>query len=454
MKRKLHLLPISWAVCLACWLGATHAVHADTKLPTPQDCQLSVNLIPQHVSCNGAGDGAIVAQIFDENDPPMLTELLWSTGASGVQSIQGLVPGVYSITVTNTDECVVVESIEITEPGELGSVVLGIEHVACAGDASGAVTFTAFGGTPPFTYTTDQGVFVVNGGENLLVENILAGSYSAQVVDANGCTINSSYTVNEPPPLIADFFDVEGVLCPDDATGTAGIQVQGGTAPYAYQWSNGDTTALADSLPVGLVSVVVRDANNCLWQDHVAIVILDGEAPTVVVATDLTIYLDDQGQAILSPEAVDGGSYDNCAIESMSLDITTFDCTAQGQQTVVLTVTDQVGNAATAFAEIQVLDTLPPTLVVPNDTVLYDCSGFFEYEVLAMDNCGNVTPYFVAGLESGSSFPIDMAVVNVWGVEDDPAGNSTLDTFEVTVLNTLDGVVTMMEASCPGEAEG
>ena len=442
MKRKLHFLTIA--------LVSSFSLYATN----PEECQLSVSLVPQHVSCNGAGDGGVTAIIFDENDPPMLSEVIWSTGAQDVNSIQNLLPGTYSITVTNTDECTVTESIEITEPGELGSIVLDIQHVACAGEASGAVTFTAFGGTPPYTYNTDQGVFTVNGGENLVVENVLAGSYSAQLEDANGCMISSSYTVNEPLPLIASFVDVEGVLCPDDSTGTATVVAEGGTAPYFYQWSNGDTTETATNLPVGLVSVVVRDANNCLWQDNEAIVILDTEAPNVVVNNTLEIFLDDQGQAVLTPEMVDAGSSDNCAIESMNLDVTNFDCSDLGMQMVTLTVTDVIGNSAIAMTEVMVLDTIPPTLILPSDTVLFNCDGYFEYEVFAEDNCGAATPVFIDGLESGSFFPEGNIVIVTYEVEDIPSGNSTSGSFEVSVLNTVEASIVDVQNSCPDEATG
>lgn len=46
--------------------------------------------------------------------------------------------------------------------------------------------------------------------------------------------------------------------------GTATVAVNGGSAPYSYLWSvNNQTSVTADSLPAGMVSVIVTDANGC-----------------------------------------------------------------------------------------------------------------------------------------------------------------------------------------------
>ena len=48
------------------------------------------------------------------------------------------------------------------------------------------------------------------------------------------------------------------------ADGTATANVTGGNAPYSYFWPvSNQTTQTADSLPGGMVSVVVMDANGC-----------------------------------------------------------------------------------------------------------------------------------------------------------------------------------------------
>jgi len=218
MLRKLHICRASWG---ACFLLLFLSFTAKTSNPPSENCALSVQLVPTMVSCNGANDGKITALIFDENDPPLIDDIKWSTGTLDQEQISGLAPGTYSVTVTNTTECTTTASIEITEPAGLGSVVLDVQDVLCAGEENGEVVLTAFGGTPPYTYNTPEGDFTINGGEQLILTGVAPGNYSITLEDLNGCTINSAYTVEEPLPLELNSFEAIGVECPDDSSGIA-----------------------------------------------------------------------------------------------------------------------------------------------------------------------------------------------------------------------------------------
>ncbi|CAN0430572.1 unnamed protein product, partial [Discosporangium mesarthrocarpum] len=65
---------------------------------------------------------------------------------------------------------------------------------------------------------------------------------------------------------------------------------------------------------------------------------------------NITVQLDASGNVSITPEDVDNNSNDACGIQSLALDITSFDCTDVGQNTVTLTVTDVNNNVSTATA--------------------------------------------------------------------------------------------------------
>lgn len=448
MLRKLHIRRAHWSAC--CFFLLT-AFSSEASNPSPENCQLSLQLIPTMVSCNGAGDGKITLVIFDENDPPLIDQIEWSTGAMDQEQLSGLAPGIYSVTVTNTTECTATASIEITEPTGLGSIVLDVQDVLCAGEENGEVVLTAFGGTPPYTYHTPEGDFTINGGEQLLLTGVAPGNYSISLEDLNGCTINSAYTVEEPLPLEMASFESIGVECPDDTTGFATLVPSGGVEPYTYQWSNGANGPTVENLGSGPHLIQVFDANGCLLEWDFEIEILDVELPQIQ-AQPITLFLDQNGEAVLQAEMLDAGSTDNCGITSLEVDQSMFNCDEVGLQPVTLMAMDSQGNMSTTSVSISIQDTIQPTLELPNDTILYDCSGYFEYEVFALDNCQVNQPSLVVGLPSGSNFPIGTTEV-IWEVTDIPGGNKATRSFTVTVANTLTAAIDAAVPSC-AEANG
>jgi len=122
------------------------------------------------------------------------------------------------------------------------------------------------------------------------------------------------------------------------------------------------------------VTLTITDGNGNTNQATAIVTVVDTLAP-VAITQNITVILDSENQATITAMQVDGGSSDNCAIESMSIDISTFDCSNLGQNTVTLTVTDLSGNATTATAQVMVLDTVAPVAITQNINVYLDENG-------------------------------------------------------------------------------
>ena len=65
-----------------------------------------------------------------------------------------------------------------------------------------------------------------------------------------------------PSPLVT-VSSLTDVACNGDSTGSITISASGGTGPYSYMWTTGDTVVTAGSLPVGTYTVSVIDATGC-----------------------------------------------------------------------------------------------------------------------------------------------------------------------------------------------
>src|SRR5690606_5880444 len=107
-------------------------------------------------------------------------------------------------------------------------------------------------------------------------------------------------------------------------------------------------------------SVTDSDGNTSTCEFDVTV--LDNEAP-VAVCQDITIDLDAiTGMATITAADIDNGSTDNCGIDTMTLDISSFACSMTGDNTVTLTVTDDSGNITTCTATVTVQDTTAPVI--------------------------------------------------------------------------------------------
>lgn len=191
----------------------------------------------------------------------------WSTDAT-TDNITGLAPTIYTVTVTDANACTAIDTFIITEPVQLIITNTNTVNLTCYGDTSGSITAIATGGTGALQYTLDNLNFQSTG----IFSNLIAGTYSVQVIDANGCNdVTPVITVTEPGQ-ISTVITSSDVTCFGAADGNATVTVSGGTGAFTYSWNQGlYTTPNISNLPVGTYVASVTDANNCSVTDTVII---------------------------------------------------------------------------------------------------------------------------------------------------------------------------------------
>jgi hypothetical protein len=179
------------------------------------------------------------------------------------------------------------------------------------------------------------------------------------------------------------------------------------------------------------VYLKVTDVNGNIDSTSAVITVLDTIKPTVITQ-NLTRYLDATGNTSITPAQVDNNSTDNCTIATKTLNVSTFNCSNVGPNTVYLKVTDVNGNIDSTSAVITVLDTIKPTLVsVPNNISLGYCDSVFIFDMpTANDNCA-ASVVQTSGLPSGSDFPVGITE-NIFEITD-PSGNSIITSFIVEI---------------------
>ena len=211
-----------------------------------------------NVSCFGANDGT--ATVSASGGTPGYS-YVWSNNQGDPTAI-GLGSGSFGVTVTDANGCNVNVSATITEPAALDAS-LNTMHVSCNGGSDGTLEAVVSGGTSPYSYNWS------NGDTATTTDSLTSGLYLVTISDANGCNTVLSNFVNEPSALTASVNISSEITCNGEADGGAIVNAQGGTAPYSYAWSNGDTLSEASAVDTGLLSITVTDNNGCQTSNSV-----------------------------------------------------------------------------------------------------------------------------------------------------------------------------------------
>jgi PKD repeat protein len=140
---------------------------------------------------------------------------------------------------------------------------------ANCGASDGAVTSNATGGNNTYSYAwSGRSDTTAN------LTGVPAGTYVVTVT-SNGCSATAGATVGNVSTLTATTASVPAATSVS-SDGTATVTATGGTAPYTYAWSNGQTTATATGLDDGTYTVTVTDAQNCSSIHSVTVTVLVG----------------------------------------------------------------------------------------------------------------------------------------------------------------------------------
>jgi hypothetical protein len=171
-------------------------------------------------TCPESSDGSLLAEINDDN-PPFTFE--WSngvstSGASVTSQIDDLIPGEYTLTVTNN------EGAEFTETFTVGPHPFSVEFDMtpssnCGAALDGSVLANIDGGTPPYTYSWETG------DSDDEINGLPQGSYTLEVTDANDCLFSAVANVlpeDETAPIVS----TQNIVVYLDEEGTANVEAQ------------------------------------------------------------------------------------------------------------------------------------------------------------------------------------------------------------------------------------
>jgi len=213
------------------------------------------------------------------------------SGNTFYPSIAGV--GTHSIKYTYTDGNICTDSsIQIVSVTALPIVSFsGLSSAYCSSNSSDTLTGTPTGG-----------IFSGNGiSGNIFYPSFAGvGTHTIKYVytDGGGCADSTTQVVlvnPDSPFLSVDSVTTTEAACDSTCNAIATVIGSGGVSPYAYQWSNGDVGATADSLCASTFYVTVTDANGCKSDNDI---IVSGPLGLLSSITDTTMVTTCSGSCV------------------------------------------------------------------------------------------------------------------------------------------------------------
>ena len=231
----------------------------------PPESSLIADISVTGASCPGASDGSVMVQVLSGQAPYQFN---WSNGSTA-QNQTNLQAGSYTLTITDQNNCTLVETVEITDALQL--ILDGVVNHPTCGQTDGSIGLFIFGGSPPYTYIWS------NGGSTDPLTNLGLGQYGVTITDINGCTTSEVFYLNEIGGDEPDNLINECVFGTD--LGTMILNFADPTManpPFTYTWSDGfvyvddnspagTSTGIRDSIPNGNYTITVTDNNGCAF---------------------------------------------------------------------------------------------------------------------------------------------------------------------------------------------
>ncbi len=332
------LAPATYTVTVT---DANNCTATQTFNITQPSALVATAVAQTNVSCNGGSNGSATVTASGGT-----SGYSYSWAPSGGTSIvaSGLAAAVYTVTVTDANNCTTTQTFNITAPTALVASATSQTNISCNGGSNGSATVTASGGTSGYSYAWSP-----SGGTAATATGLGAMTYTVTVTDANFCSTTQTFNITQPAALAVTASPADPTSC-GSSTGSIDVTVSGGTSGYTYLWSNAATTEDLSGVAAGSYTCTVTDANGCTSQ--VTSALSDPGAPVVTFTLAMDTVCMNGPAMTLTGGSPSGGTYSGAGVSG---GVFTPAAAGSGLHTITYQYTDSVtGCSATSTANIQV----------------------------------------------------------------------------------------------------
>lgn len=228
----------------------------DVQIKQCDDKLKIVDLVVQNSQCEEPCTGVIEFNVVGATNPV----ITWSVAGLSGNSLNGLCPGIYHVTVTSGNDTVS-KTYQLSLATSPISLTVADITPATSGN-NGAIDINVSGGSGAFSYEWSTNPVATTQDIN----GLAAGNYTVTVTDnTSGCKKKLTITVPSGNTTLsvavsAQKFGEYDITCADACDGVLTATPAGGTPPYTFKWSFKDaTTGVISNVCAGNYTVTVSD---------------------------------------------------------------------------------------------------------------------------------------------------------------------------------------------------
>lgn len=330
--------------------------------------------------------------------------------ASSPFTLSGLTAGNYDLQVFSADGCTDNQSFVLTEPEVLTAAINEVQ-ASCFGICDGSVTVTPNGGTQPYSYSWNG----LNGDQSGNASQICAGSYAVTVTDAQACSVDLPFVINEPDNVIPTIVGDVLAGCDPHTVNFVNTTNSGNILTTFVDFGDGTTALINGEEPFtheyttpGLysLSVILTTNDNCVYSasyDDLVTVYSQPIADFIINPNSVSMFepvvnLIDQSEGIVSiwNWTIHGGSPANST--NQHVDNVSYPVDVPAIYSVELYVENEFG----------CFDSIVKTVSVENDILLFAPNTFTPDD----DEFNQTWNIHISGIDI---YDFELLIFNRWG---------------------------------------
>ncbi|MBL4755926.1 MAG: PKD domain-containing protein [Flavobacteriales bacterium] len=253
----IYVVTLTIGTSIGCTISTSDTIHVTVN--DSSDILIGLFIDTFNVICFGANDGTAMISVTGGSQSYTYQ---WNDSLNQTtDTASGLLPGTYTVNVTDLNGCKITDSTTIEEVPLMIISISNTVNSTCKSDNNGEATVSVTGGMPPYTYLWDDD----SAQTDASAVNLAGGTYNVMVTDTIGCDTSISVTI-ALDSILTLVFSAPDTVCAG-ANSMISVTVTGGDGNYAYLWSEGSTS---DTVTINIdttTTYVLTVSDSCAQQE-------------------------------------------------------------------------------------------------------------------------------------------------------------------------------------------